>query len=65
MNVKVNRTVFEIPEGTNVRQVILDYLTRRNVSKSRLERARVSDAFGQDLDLDAPLSDGDVIKCII
>ena len=36
---------------------------KKNVS--RLERARVSDAFGQDLDLDAPLSDGDVIKCII
>ncbi|MBR6283796.1 MAG: hypothetical protein IKR25_05815 [Muribaculaceae bacterium] len=65
MDVKVNRTIISVPEGYKVRDVVLAYAARRNVSKARLKFLRVYDAMGEDIDLDDPLSDGDSIRCVL
>ena len=65
MNVKVNRTTIEIFEGAKVKDAVVNYMARRCVSKSRLDKAKVFDIYGHPIDIDAPLNDGDAIKCII
>ena len=65
MNVKVNRTMIEIFDGAKVKDVVVNYMTRRSVSKSRLDKVKVFDVYGHPIDIDAPLNDGDAIKCVI
>lgn len=63
MKVKVNRTVVELFEGATVRHALLRYCVRRKLALSRVESAEVFDAYGHRTDLDAPVSEGQTIKC--
>ncbi len=65
MNVKVNRTMIQIFDGAKVKDVVISYMARRCVSKSRMEKVKVFDVYGHPIDVDAPLNDGDAIKCVI
>ncbi|MBQ7691424.1 MAG: hypothetical protein IJT30_09605 [Muribaculaceae bacterium] len=65
MNVRVNRTTIEIPEEANVRVAVMAYALRRSVSKARVRLMRVYDVTGRELDLEEPLSDGDILKCVM
>ena len=65
MRVKVNRTIVELFEGAKVREALLRYCVQRNFSPAKAARAEVFDAWGHPIDQDAPLSDGQTIKCKI
>ena len=62
MKVKVNRKTIEIFDGAKARQALLRYFTIRKMDLKLVENLEVYDAYGHQIGLDAPLSDGQAIK---
>jgi len=61
MKVRVNRRTLSVFEGAKVRNVLLRYFTVKKLNKQLVDEVEVYDAFGHELDLDAPLSEGQKI----
>jgi hypothetical protein len=62
MKVKVNRRTIEIFDGAKVRQALLRYFTIRKMDLKLVEQLEVYDAYGHQIGLDSPLSEGQAIK---
>ena len=62
MRVKINRTVVEVFEGAEVRHALLTYLARRRLSVKLVDKMTVYDAWGHEIDQDAPVSEHQAIK---
>lgn len=62
MKVKVNRRTLDIFEGAKARNALLRYFRIRKFDLSLVEEVDVFDVYGHPIDLDAPLSEGQIIK---
>lgn len=62
MKVKVNRRTLDIFEGAKARHALLKYFRLRKFDLSLIDKVEVFDAWGHPIDLDAPLSEGKIIK---
>lgn len=58
MKVKVNTRTLRLFEGAKVRNALLRYFTVKKLDKKFINDVIPFDAFGHELDFDAPLSDG-------
>ena len=65
MRVKVNRRWLQLFEGADVRNALLLYFTVRKLDRHLIDHVEVRDAQGHLTDLDAPLHNEQIIKCII
>ena len=65
MTTKVNRTSIELFEGAQVRHALIRYFSKRNFNLKKIDTAVVRDNYGHMIDLNAPLRDGQTIKCRI
>jgi len=61
MKVKANRRTLSLFEGAKVRNALLRYFTVKKLDKRLIDKVEVYDAYGHQLDHDAPLSDGQKI----
>ncbi len=58
MKVKANRRTLTLFEGAKVKNALLKYFTVKKLDKQFIDDMEVYDAFGHQLDHDAPLSEG-------
>lgn len=58
MKVKVNRRTLDLFEGARVQNALLRYFTVKKLDKQLAGGVTVRDAYGHELDHDAPLADG-------
>ena len=58
MRVKVNRRTIEIFEGAVVKNALWRYFVVRKIPLSQIDVVEVHDADSHEIDLDAPLHDG-------
>ena len=65
MKVTVNRTTVDLFEGARAQDAILRYCVHRRIKPAYARNARVFDAYGHQIGLDAPLHEGQTIKCKI
>ena len=65
MKVTVNRTTVDLFEGARVQDAVLRYCVRRKIKPALARTASVFDAYGHQIGLDAPLHEGQTIKCKI
>ena len=62
MRLKVNRKFVEVFEGAQVRHALLSYFAWKGLDVSMVERLKVTDRWGHEIDLDAPASQHEQIK---
>ncbi len=62
MKVKVNGKELEVFDGAKVRHAVLRYVANEGADLSELKNVVVMDAFGHEIDLDAPLSQNGEIE---
>ena len=61
MKVKVNRRTLELFEGARVKNALLRYFTVKKLDRQLIDSVEVKDAYGHEVDHDAPLTDGQKI----
>jgi len=64
MKVKVNRMNVDVFEGARVKHAILRYFVRKKIDVKDIDDIEAIDAYGHGIDLDAPLSEGMVVKIV-
>lgn len=62
MEIIVNDTPVRVFKGAKVRHALLKYLSINLMAKSLSDDMEIFDAYGHQIDLDAPLKDGQVIS---
>lgn len=62
MEIIVNDTPVRVFKGAKVRHALLKYLSINLMAKSLSDDMEIFDAYGHQIDLDAPLKDGLVIS---
>jgi hypothetical protein len=62
MKLKVNRKTIEIFEGALVRHALLRYFAVKGLDVRLVEDLKVTDRFGHEIDLDAPVSQHSTIR---
>lgn len=62
MEIIVNDTPVRVFKGAKVRHALLKYLSINLMDKSLSDDMEIFDAYGHQIDLDAPLKDGQVIS---
>lgn len=62
MRLKVNRKFVEVFEGAQVRHALLSYFAWKGLDVSMVDRLKVTDRWGHEIDLDAPASQHEQIK---
>lgn len=62
MEIIVNDTPVRVFKGAKVRHALLKYLSMNLMAKSLSDDMEIYDAYGHLIDLDAPLTDGQVIS---
>ena len=62
MKLKVNRKTIEIFEGALVCHALLRYFAVKGLDVRQVEKLKVTDRFGHEIDLDAPVSQHSIIR---
>lgn len=65
MTVIVNDSKIRIFKGATVGDVVLRWAVRNRVAISRFPSFQVTDKWGHKLDIEAPLSENQIIKILI
>ena len=61
MNVKVNSKDIRIFKGATAKDAVLRYLSTNKMDKALVEQVVVNDQWNHEIDIDAPLREGQVI----